>query len=75
LRSDLAALAKTAVRVNIRASVDHLRHGSPLLEKLIQDEGLRVVGAEYCLETGVVEFFEEPQVSPASRARSASSRP
>jgi carbonic anhydrase len=29
-----------------------------VLEQLIQDEGLVVVGAEYSLETGVVEFFD-----------------
>ena len=47
-----------AVRANIRASVDHLRHGSQVLEELIQRDGLLVVGAEYSLESGVVEFFE-----------------
>jgi carbonic anhydrase len=55
---DSAALVKQAVRANIRASADHLRHGSQLLEQLIQHEGLVVVGAEYSLETGVVEFFD-----------------
>jgi len=49
---------RQAVRANIRASVDHLRHGSQVLEQLIQDEGLLVVGAEYSLENGVVEFLE-----------------
>ena len=39
---------------------NHLRHGSDVLEQLIQEEGLLVVGAEYSLETGVVEFFDEP---------------
>jgi carbonic anhydrase len=58
LRSDLDALVKQAVRVNIRTSANHLRHGSQVLEQLIQHEGLRVVGAEYSLETGVVEFFD-----------------
>ena len=58
LRHDLDALAKKAVRLNIRASADHLRHGSELLEQLIEDDGLVVVGAEYCLETGVVDFFD-----------------
>jgi carbonic anhydrase len=58
LRHDSDALVKQAVRANIRASVDHLRHGSQVLEQLIQEEGLRVVGAEYSLETGVVEFFD-----------------
>ena len=58
LRHDLDALVREAVRANIRASVDHLRHGSEVLEQLIQRDGLRVVGAEYSLETGVVEFFD-----------------
>jgi carbonic anhydrase len=55
---DSDALVQQAVRANIRASVDHLRHGSRVLEELIQDEGLLVVGAEYALETGVVDFFD-----------------
>ena len=55
---DADALVDLAVRANIRASADHLRHGSQLLEQLIQDEGLRVVGAEYSLETGIVDFFD-----------------
>jgi carbonic anhydrase len=46
------------VRANVRASVDHLRHGSELLEELIRHDGLMVVGAEYALETGIVTFFE-----------------
>ena len=58
LRHDVDALVKQAVRANIRASVDHLRHGSQVLEQLIKDEGLRIVGAEYSLETGVVDFFD-----------------
>jgi carbonic anhydrase len=58
LRHDLDALVKQAVRANIRASADHLRHGSPVLEELIRDDGLLVVGAEYSLETGIVELFD-----------------
>ena len=57
LRNDPDALVKEAVRANIRASVDHLRHGSEVLEQLIREGGLRIVGAEYSLETGVVDFF------------------
>ena len=53
------ALVTDAVRANVRASVDHLRHGSALLEGLIQRDGLRVVGAEYSLESGIVTFFDE----------------
>ena len=52
------ALVREAVRANIRASANHLRHGSQVLEQLIQEEGLLVVGAEYSLESGVVEFFD-----------------
>jgi len=52
------ALVEEAVRANIRASAEHLRHGSEILEHLIQNEGLAVVGAEYSLETGVVDFFD-----------------
>ena len=56
---DYDALVREAVRANVCASVDHLRHGSELLEKLIREDGLMVVGAEYSLETGVVDFFED----------------
>jgi carbonic anhydrase len=58
LGDDPDALVREAVRANIRASVDHLRHGSAVLEELIQKQGLLVVGAEYSLETGVVDFFD-----------------
>jgi len=51
-------LVQASVRANIRASVDRLKHGSEILEGLIRDEWLKVVGAEYSLETGVVEFLD-----------------
>ncbi len=51
-------LVEEAVRANIRMSASQLRHGSQILEQLIQVEGLLVVGAEYSLETGVVDFFD-----------------
>jgi len=60
LGSDPQRLLRQAVRANIYASVDHLRHGSEVLESLILRDGLVVVGAEYSLESGVVEFFEVP---------------
>jgi len=56
--SDPDRLVREAVRLNIRASVNHLRRGSEVLEQLIRDDGLLVVGAEYSLETGVVDFFD-----------------
>jgi len=60
LRQNPEALVRRAVRANILASVDHLRHGSQILEDLIQRKGLLVVGAEYSLATGVVDFFDDP---------------
>jgi len=51
-------LLNDAVRANVRASANHLRHGSELLEHLTRADGLVVVGAEYSLETGIVDFFE-----------------
>jgi carbonic anhydrase len=58
LRTDREALMQRAVRANIRASAHHLRHGSRIIEELIEKDQLLVVGAEYSLATGVVEFFD-----------------
>jgi carbonic anhydrase len=55
---DPQTLEQQAVRANIRMSADHLRHGSEVLEQLIANDGLLVVGAEYSLETGMVDFFD-----------------
>lgn len=59
LRHDRDALVRHAVRANVSRSVNHLRYGSDVLERLIAEEGLRIVGAEYSLETGIVEFFDD----------------
>lgn len=56
---DKQALMHRAVRANIETSVANLRHGSEILESLIDSEKLMIVGAEYCLETGVVDFIED----------------
>jgi len=58
LGKDRELLLKRAVRANIRASTNQLRHGSSFLERSVQNEGLLIVGAEYSLETGVVDFFD-----------------
>jgi carbonic anhydrase len=58
VRNDRAALVHHAVRANVRASANHLRHGSAILERLIAEDDLLVVGAEYSLETGEVDFFD-----------------
>jgi len=58
LTRDPQALYRLAVRANISVSVSHLRYSSDVLEKLIYQHGLVVVGAQYSVESGVVEFFE-----------------
>jgi carbonic anhydrase len=59
---DADALMAAAVRANVRATAEHLRRGSQILEALHQD-GLIVVGAEYSLDTGVVDFFDVPSMA------------
>lgn len=58
LRNDPQKLLETAIRANIRAATNHLRHGSQFLEQLLDSGDLTIVGAEYSLETGIVDFFE-----------------
>lgn len=58
LEEDPDALLRASVRANVRSSVEQLVHGSTILEQLIEKGRLNVVGAEYSLRTGLVEFFE-----------------
>lgn len=67
LEADDERLVRQAVRANVRTSADHLRHGSALLEQLIQRGRLAVVGAEYSLETGEVDFFDGAVSDPPAR--------
>lgn len=60
---DANALVREATRANVRHSADHLRHGSKVLEKRIAEKKLMVVGAEYSLETGQVDFFDVPPLA------------
>ena len=55
---DEEGLMQACVRANVHASVDHLQQGSSLLQELVESGDLMIVGAEYSLESGVVEFFE-----------------
>jgi carbonic anhydrase len=57
-RTDPDELLRRAVRANVRASASQLRHGSEILEQLVIEDRLLIVGAEYSLDTGVVDFFE-----------------
>jgi carbonic anhydrase len=60
---DPEGVLREAVRANVRASVDHLRHGSQILEDLVMAGRLAIVGAEYDLETGQVDFFDRVPIS------------
>ena len=55
---DRESIIREAVRANVRASADHLRHGSRILEELVISGRIAIVGAEYELETGAVHFFD-----------------
>jgi carbonic anhydrase len=64
---DRDTLIRKSVQANVRQSVERLRHGSKILERLVDAGRLHVVGAEYSLETGRVEFFDAlPDPGPAS---------
>jgi carbonic anhydrase len=59
LARDPERLRREAMRANVRASVNHLRHGSEVIERLSEKGGLAVVGAELDLATGEVNFFND----------------
>jgi carbonic anhydrase len=50
------------VRANVNQSVSQLRHGSEILERMLDLGELCIVGAEYSLETGEVAFFDDAAV-------------
>ncbi len=56
---DQETLMEEAVRANVRASVNQLQAGSTILKNLIQTDGLQIMGAEYSIETGSVQFLKE----------------
>lgn len=58
LRHNPVRLAEHAIRSNVRVSANYVRHGSEIVERLTEQAGLLIVGAEYSLETGVVDFFD-----------------
>jgi len=64
---DPEELMRRAVRANVRVAVEHLRDESESLRRRLEHEKLRIVGAEYSLETGIVDFFDEkPRTVPHS---------
>jgi len=69
LGADPERLRREAVRANVRVSVNHLRHGSEIIERLLLEDGLLVVGAELDLATGEVVFFDDAAADHATPAR------
>ncbi len=55
---DRPRLLARAVRANVRASVDHLRHAHAFFEEATAAGRLLVVGGEYSLEDATVDFFD-----------------
>jgi carbonic anhydrase len=52
-------VVSSCIRANVRASVERLRHGSLILEQLVDSGDLKIFGAEYSIETGNIEFFAD----------------
>src|SRR5690606_22062111 len=76
LRDNPALLKQAAVRTNISMAASFLRHGSRIIEQLVEQGELVVVGAEYSLETGVVDFFDGlPDSTPAGASEHLSGGP
>lgn len=57
LSKNPGASVEEAVRANTCASVEQLQSESETLDHLSHESGLFIMGAEYELKTGVVEFF------------------
>ncbi len=51
------ALLAAATRTNVLASMQRLREGSSILRDLVDRGRFRIVGAQYYLDSGVVDFF------------------
>jgi len=62
LQTELAgqpdALMRASIQANVRASANQLRHGSAIIERMVSERGLAVVGGVYQLATGEVDFFD-----------------
>lgn len=60
------ALWAEGVRANIIATVAHLSRESETLRELEASDGLMIVGAEYILATGMVEWLEDANGNPVA---------
>jgi carbonic anhydrase len=59
LAPDPDRLMREAVRAHVRIAAAQLSHGSQIIERLVEARELLVVSAEYSLETGIVDFFDD----------------
>ena len=61
LKNDLQegpeSLQRQAMRNNVLNSVHQLQQQSTLLRNQIDHEGLKIIGAEYCVSSGAVDFL------------------
>ena len=64
VRNDPKELLRQAVRANVHAAADILRHESEILKKRVKEKKLLIIGAKYSLETGIVDFFDQEQFIP-----------
>jgi carbonic anhydrase len=55
--SDRAGLVDLVGRENVRSTVEAIRNAPGIIRRLAREDGLTVIGAEYSLATGAVEFF------------------
>lgn len=54
-----ADVMEAAVRANVFGAVEAVNAQSPTIARLVREEGLRIVGAKYDLESGTVEFLTD----------------
>ena len=52
---------ENSVIQNINNVVDELNHSKPILEELIHEKKLKIVGARYDLDDGTVKFFNQDE--------------
>lgn len=57
-KGDCPERTQYAVRANVRHTMQRLTQDSEFIHRMQQEKGLLIVGADYSLDTGKVDFFE-----------------
>ena len=70
-----AQIWRAAMRCKVEGCADDLRHGSQLLEEMVLAGQVAVVGADYDLATGKVDFFDGLPLDRQRHARGATQPP